>query len=220
MENQYIKFCNDCPVEGFTADKEYRVKGSVGQIVFVIDDNNHLVDIHSTYFTSPPYTKEEEKQTIFTYPKWVTAKETDLEVGLVADKDYVVTKVEGDRYWVENLFQSNAPVWYKKERFYKVTPEDLLPPKKKSVEHIDEGFENLIYKEPHLNDCYIKLNLLSEEQLTFITGWEYRDKGWFFDVKNDKYFIFCKNDKDWYFSRVKGTILITFNDIFKHAEEK
>lgn len=108
-------------------------------------------------------------------------------------------------------------VWYKKERFYEVTSGDVLPPKKKKmkdVEHFDGDFENLIYKEPVLDDCYLKLNSLSEEQLDFIADWCYRDKSIAFDVDYDSYFIFCEEDNDWHFSDVVGNTLVTFNDLF------
>ena len=70
--------------------------------------------------------QKKTKPSIFDNPKWVTAVSTDLEIGLVEGKDYKVYS-EKELYEVVNDFGHTSA--YPKDRFYKVTYEDVLPEK-------------------------------------------------------------------------------------------
>ena len=158
------------------------------------------------------------KPSIFDNPKWVTAVDTDLEVSLVEGKDYKVYKVEEDKFWVYNDVQSSAPVWYYKDRFHKVTHEDLLPTK-----DIEVPFDNLVYVEPEyissLTYYTIEKSKMSHDQWKFSLS-RLPLKG---DCKGDEPFLsLSPSGKRWFDVDTKSEsidIYIGFNDIFKHKSE-
>ncbi len=153
----------------------------------------------------------ETKPSIFDNPKWVTAINTDLEVGLVEGKDYKVYKVEEDRFWVYNDVQSKAPVWYYKDRFHKVMPEDLLPEKDTS-ESEEEGFENLVINlDAFVGGSYIVESKFSEEQLNFMQK--------VLPLNNLPYLILHVNNFLPAAYGFWGYREISFNDVFKHKSE-
>jgi len=155
----------------------------------------------------------ETKPSIFDNPKWVTAISTDLEVGLVEGKDYKVYKVEEDRFWVYNEVQSKTPIWYCKERFHKVTYEDVLPSKKAVFgEEEGEGFKDLVINlDAFVGGSYIVESKFSEEQLNFMQK--------VLPVNNPPYLILHVNNFLPAAYGFWGYKELYFNDIFKHKSE-
>ena len=114
-----------------------------------------------------------------------------------------------------------------KERFYKVTPEDLLPPKKKSVEHIDEGFDGLVYVAPYIRlgkEGYVVIDTckLSKDQQEFIKNnleFYSEDALIGISIESDTFLNYCLADQmGWFMNTRDDTdIEISFNDIFKRV---
>lgn len=187
---------------------------------FVGKDKEITHSYNKCYFEDAPHTpltwgdafpEKKMKPSIFENPKWVTAVDTDLEVGLVEGKDYKVYKVEEDKFWVYNGMHSPEPIWYRKDRFHKVTYEDLLPEKETSEES-EEGFEDLVINLDALSKgSYIVKPKFSEEQLSFMQQ--------VFPENRPAYTILHENNllpTTWGFW---GYSEIYFNDTFKHKSE-
>ena len=198
-----------------TKDKEYEVLGIMDKDILVISDTGYQLWIHNSVFTSTPYTEEEEKQTIFTHPKWVTIKDDSLG-SVTKDKDYKVLNYWRDNYKI--LDDNGLECSLNKERFYKVTPEDLLPPKKKSVEHIDEGFDDLVYVAPEEDGVGILYDTLTKSQRNFILCYLDFNKRWGFNEPDSYYIEYDLEGKQWFTEETHyPDKVISFNDIFKHA---
>lgn len=87
-------------------------------------------------------------------------------------------------------------------------------------EHIDIGFDGLVYVPPTKN-VYIKVDTLSEEQLEwFICNVPFSEE---LSVQNTTTFKieYCTKDKDWYFGEVPTGSTVaqtTFNEVFKESK--
>ena len=164
------------------------------------------------------FPEKKTKPSIFDNPEWVTAIDTNLEVGLVEGKDYKVYKVEEDKFWVYNDMQSSEPVWYYRDRFHKVAYEDLLPTK-----DIEGSFDNLVYVEPEyisgLTYYTIEKSKMSYDQWKFLLSRLPLKE----DCKGDEPFLnLSPSGKRWFDVGTKSEsmdIYIGFNDIFKHKSE-
>ncbi|ALM62054.1 hypothetical protein AXI64_gp062 [Vibrio phage qdvp001] len=151
------------------------------------------------------------QESIFDKPRWVTCCNDSL--GQVTlGKDYKVVNVNNDNYTI--IMDKGIEGSLHKDRFHKVTPQDLLP------KEVEDSFDNLVYIKPE-NDSTILYKNLSGQQLgfllnslTFNTRYGHNesdathlsyDSGegvWFTEVANH-------NPKD---------IIISFNDIFKEVD--
>ncbi|AUR87449.1 hypothetical protein NVP1101O_038 [Vibrio phage 1.101.O._10N.261.45.C6] len=160
------------------------------------------------------------KPSAFDNPTWVTAEETDLEIGLIEGKDYKVVKVEEDRYWIMNKYQSPNPVWYRKDRFDKITPADVLQKKEPTpCEEVGtDGFEDLVYVEPR-RGYHIQIDSLTDEQKNFLIY----NLTWFDEDRFDKEFVdlcYCKVGNEWFsITHSSDSQKISFNDIFVHKSQ-
>ena len=174
--------------------------------------------LHTPLTWEDAFPEKKTKPSIFDNPKWVTATDTDLEVGLVEGKDYKVYKVEEDKFWVYNDMQSSEPVWYYRDRFHKVAYEDLLPTK-----DIEGSFDNLVYVEPEyisgLTYYTIEKSKMSYDQWKFLLSRLPLKE----DCKGDEPFLnLSPSGKRWFDVGTKSEsmdIYIGFNDIFKHKSE-
>ena len=196
---------------GFTKDKLYEVNDLGYGVTIVVDDNGNTRMSPSHFFT-----KQEEKQNIFTHPKWVTVKDDSLG-RITKDKDYKVLEYFLDNYKI--LDDNGIECSLNKERFYKVTTEDLLPPKKKSVEHIDEGFDGLVVNKEALQEgSYIIKCNLTEDQRTYMqkvlpcySERTFNATSWYNVIIDEGVFCSC----DYHDEGMKYEI--SFNDIFKRV---
>ena len=159
------------------------------------------------------------KPSIFDNPKWVTCCNDSL--GQVTlDKDYKVINVINDNYTI--IMDTGIEGSLHKDRFYKVTYEDLLPEKDVS-EDKDEGFDNLVYIEPKYissNTYYvIEKSDVSSDQWKFLLNNLPTEK----DCNGDKSLLnLDPTTRKWFDEGTKSElqdIYISFNDIFKHKSE-
>ena len=108
-----------------------------------------------------------------------------------------------------------------------MTPEDLLPPKKKSVEHIDEGFDGSVYVAPDIRlgkEGYVIIDTckLSKDQQEFIKNnleFYSEDALIGISIESDTFLNYCLADQmGWFMNTHDDTdIEISFNDIFKRV---
>lgn len=86
-----------------------------------------------------------------------------------------------------------------------------------AVEHIDEGFEGLVYIDNAKLCDYLDPHKLSQDQLDFISEFFTFDE----DIFSTDYPVLCYNSgKKWHTGvPIDGSKELSFNDIFKRAEE-
>jgi len=172
---------------------------------------------HTTFTWEDAFPEKKTKPSIFDNPKWVTCCDDSL--GQVTlGKDYKVVSVNNDNYTI--IMDTGIKVSLHKDRFHKVTYEDLLPEKVTSEEQ-EEGFEGLVVDYSVLNDCtYVAKSKFSEEQLNFMQKELPTYSDTTFNGNNFTPFaVFCGNT----FVNIVLPHLrekeLSFNNIFKHKSE-
>lgn len=170
-------------------------------------NNNKNISITFNDF----YREDEEfpQESIFDKPRWVTCCNDSL--GQVTlGKDYKVVNVNNDNYTI--IMDKGIEGSLHKNRFHKVTPQDLLP------KEVEDSFDNLVFTQPLVFGASVPLKNLSDEQLMFIVD--------YFDLEqplNHKTHFTCLSTtgERYFSSPVDGCrpcYNLSFNDIFKEVD--
>ena len=163
---------------------------------------------HTPLTREDVFSEKKTKPSIFDKPRWVTCCDDSL--GQVTlGKDYKVVNVNNDNYTI--IMDTGVEGSLHKDRFYRVTYEDLLPEKDTS-ESKEEGFEDLVISPDALEKGgYIVKSKFSEEQLRFVQKVMDIPCNLIFDDKIHAFFL--HGHISYKFKE------LSFNDIFKHKSE-
>lgn len=186
----------------------------LGAYYYFVGEDGEITYYMGRYFEEAPHTpltwedvfsEKKTNPSIFDNPKWVTCCNDSL--GRVTlGKDYKVVNVNNNNYTI--IMDTGVEGSLHKDRFYKVTYEDLLP-EKVATEDKEESFEDLVIDYCVLNyRNYIVKSKFSEEQLRFmqkvLPPYSYMTVSDTFEIAR---LPFHEANE------------LSFNDIFKHKSE-
>lgn len=179
--------------------------------------SEHCCDSENEITFNDFYWGEDEikpvKESVFNNPKWVTCCNDSLGQVTIG-KDYKVVNVNDDNYTI--IMDSGIEGSLHKDRFHKVTLQDLLPNKCKDDE---ASFDNLVYVEPK-EDVSILYNTLSSEQLSFLLNNLTFNTIYGHNESDATHLSYDSDDRVWFTEISKPDLkdkVITFNHIFQEV---